>query len=108
MIGLCMALILALTSGGMAVARGQTMAAGTMVLCTGSGPLVVPVDADGQPTGPAHVCPDCALSLIDAPSATGTTAVRILRATSASFSHVVKPAHGTATRAAQARGPPAV
>ena len=67
-IGLCLALMLALTSGAMAVARGQTMAAGTIVLCTGTGPLAVSVDADGQPVGPAHICPDCALSLLDAPA----------------------------------------
>ena len=36
-----------------------------MVLCTGTGPLTVSVDENGQPTGPAHICPDCALSLFD-------------------------------------------
>ena len=53
----------------MAVARGQATALGSMVLCTGSGPVSVPVDAGGKPTGPAHICPDCALSLFAAQAA---------------------------------------
>lgn len=65
-IAVSLALVIALTSGVMAVARGQTNAAGSIVLCTGTGPIAVQVDADGQPVGPAHVCPDCALGLFDA------------------------------------------
>ncbi len=81
---LLFALILALTSGAMAVARGQTHAAGMIVLCTGSGPVTVAVDADGQPVGPAHVCPDCALSLIVAVAAPDPVP-RALSATSVRF-----------------------
>lgn len=66
--GIALALMLALTSGAMAVARGQTHAAGQVVLCTGSGPVTVAVDADGQPIGPAHICPDCALGFFAAVS----------------------------------------
>lgn len=72
-IALSLALIIALTSGAMAVARGQTTAAGSIVLCTGTGPLTVQVDADGQPIGPVHICPDCALGLFDAASSTAPT-----------------------------------
>jgi len=72
-LALSLALIIALTSGAMAVARGQTSAAGAIVLCTGTGPLSVQVDADGQPIGPLHICPDCALGLFDTASSTPPT-----------------------------------
>lgn len=56
-------LAMVLTSAAMAVARSsQDVASGTMVLCTGTGPISVQVDADGQPIGPVHFCPDCALA----------------------------------------------
>ena len=64
-----LALTLALTSAAMAAARGQTMAAGSVVICTGSGAVTMQVDADGQPVGPVHICPDCALSLLEAAAA---------------------------------------
>ena len=61
---LALALLLVLTAQSMAVARGMPGAAGSIVLCTGSGPVTILTDAEGQPIGPAHVCPDCTLSLI--------------------------------------------
>lgn len=65
-LGIALALMLALTGQSMAVARGATGPAGQMVLCTGTGPVSVLVDENGQPTGPPHYCPDCVLSLLDA------------------------------------------
>ncbi len=65
-LALLLALIVAATSGAMAVARGQTVIAGQIVLCTGTGPVSVNVDADGQPVGPPHICPDCVMSLMAA------------------------------------------
>jgi hypothetical protein len=62
-LGLLLALMLALTGQSMAVARGSARVAGEVVLCTGQGAVAVQVDENGQPTGPAHICPDCALSL---------------------------------------------
>ena len=61
---LALALLLVLTAQSMAVARGMPGAAGSIVLCTGTGPVTILTDAEGQPLGPAHVCPDCTLSLI--------------------------------------------
>ncbi|NIY77992.1 hypothetical protein HCZ23_00710 [Celeribacter sp. HF31] len=59
------ALLLIVTSQSMAVARGTMRdATGAVVLCTGTGPITVLTDADGQPIGPTHICPDCALSVI--------------------------------------------
>ncbi|TNE67369.1 MAG: hypothetical protein EP336_07515 [Rhodobacteraceae bacterium] len=59
------AFLLIVTSQSMAVARGTMRdATGAVVLCTGTGPITVLTDADGQPIGPSHICPDCALSVI--------------------------------------------
>ncbi len=63
-LGLTLALVLVLASQSMAVARGQTMSAGQMVICTGAGIVVVHVDEKGQPTSAPHICPDCALHLL--------------------------------------------
>ncbi|SFR18533.1 hypothetical protein [Poseidonocella sedimentorum] len=60
-IALLLALLLSLTSHHYATARTTPGPVGTIVLCTGSGTVTVPVDADGQPTAPRHLCPDCAL-----------------------------------------------
>jgi hypothetical protein len=64
----CFALILTLmlvvTGQSMAVARGASGPVGQMVICTGIGPVVVTIDETGAPTGPLHICPDCALSLL--------------------------------------------
>jgi hypothetical protein len=61
---LALAFLLVVTSQSMAVARGMPGAAGSVVLCTGTGPVTILTDAEGQPIAPAHICPDCALSLI--------------------------------------------
>lgn len=53
------------TSAQMAVARGNAMMAGQIVICNGYGLKVINVDADNQPIGPVHYCPDCALSFMD-------------------------------------------
>lgn len=60
-----LAFLLLVTSQSMAVARGTMVdATGTMVLCTGTGPITVLMDETGEPIGPRHICPDCALSVI--------------------------------------------
>jgi hypothetical protein len=61
---LLLALTLALTSQSMAVARGASAATGQMVLCTGTGPMAVYVDAKKQPTSAPHICPECALNVL--------------------------------------------
>lgn len=63
-LALILALILGLTSHSLAMARGMTGPAGMVELCTGSGPVSVYVDADGQPVDRPHHCPDCALHLL--------------------------------------------
>lgn len=60
---LALALIVALTSLTMAVARGQGRPVGQTVLCLAIGTVSVAVDAQGRPTGPVHLCPDAAPAL---------------------------------------------
>jgi len=108
MLGPCLAVILALTSGAMAVARGQTMAAGSIVLCLGTGPVAVAVDTNGQPAGPVHFCPDCALSLFDAAVPVPTTPPEPMQVASATFPQPAASERGLVLPAANARAPPAV
>lgn len=64
LLSLTLALLVAFTSQQLAVARGQPMAAGTIELCVGTEVVIVPVDAEGNPTGPAHLCPDVAFAFL--------------------------------------------
>lgn len=50
--------MLAATSLSLAIARGQAPAVGAIELCSGAGMAMLPVDAQGNPTGPPHICPD--------------------------------------------------
>jgi len=59
-----LALVLALTSQSMAVARGASAATGKVVLCTGAGLVAVYTDAQGKPTSAPHICPDAALNVL--------------------------------------------
>lgn len=61
-----LAALVAATSLSMAVVRGQTRIAGEIVICTGYGIATIAVDANGNPTGPAHLCPDMVLGLMAA------------------------------------------
>lgn len=67
------ALVLAASSVTMAIARGETRAAGEVVICSGYGLTTITVDASGNPVGTVHICPDMALAmfaaLTDAPLA---------------------------------------
>ncbi|MCP4822841.1 MAG: hypothetical protein GY892_01875 [Shimia sp.] len=60
-----MALVLVLTGHSMAIARGMTGPEGFAEYCIGESAVMVPVDAEGNPTGPAHFCPDVSLSLLN-------------------------------------------
>lgn len=65
-----MALVMVLTSVATAMGQMRAAAIGEMVLCTGHGPRIVQVDAEGQPVQARTTCPDCVLSdaLITPPS----------------------------------------
>lgn len=57
--------VLTFTGHSMAIARGMSPAIGMMELCTGDQVVMVHMDADGEPTGPAHICPEFSLMLMD-------------------------------------------
>ncbi|WP_299351863.1 hypothetical protein [uncultured Shimia sp.] len=65
-IAILLVAVLVLTGHSMAIARGMPTASGVMELCTGSGPVMIAVDAEGNPTGHTHICPEFSLSLMDA------------------------------------------
>lgn len=53
-----LALMLGVTSLTLASARGQAAAVGQVEICSGLGLQVISVDADGNPVGDPHICPD--------------------------------------------------
>lgn len=61
-LGLAAAFIMLTQS--MAFARGQAPAVDQVVICSGGAVLTVAVDENGQPVGPPHICPDCALMMM--------------------------------------------
>lgn len=60
-----MAMVLVLTGHSMAIARGMTGPEGFAEYCIGESAVMVPVDAEGNPTGPAHFCPEASFSLLN-------------------------------------------
>ena len=90
----------------MAVMRTMPGPAGEMVLCTGTGPITVLTDENGQPVGPPHICPDCMASLFvahwDSPTMPPRRDARRLPLRPAAM---VRP-RTMAAPSPQARGPP--
>lgn len=63
---LLLALLLGLTSQSLATARGQTRIGEAVLICSGEGFVTVTLDAEGNPVGPAHLCPDMVLAFFAA------------------------------------------
>lgn len=110
--GLCahlaaaLALLLLVTGQGMALARGMPGPAGQMVICTGSGPVMVALDGTGRPAGPAVICPDAALSLIQATASAPDAVIARARAARLPFRFQSARRHGRTPTAPRARAPP--
>lgn len=105
-LGLFLALAVALTAHSAAAAQGSRDASGQMVICTGTGPTVIYVDDNGQPTKPPHYCPDCVMQLLVA-----VADVMTLRAPDAVSmaerpTAPALPQHGGSPLRATARAPP--
>lgn len=107
LLSLGLALVLALTSLTMAVARGQAMPAGEMVICSGYGVTTVTVDAQGNPVGILHPCPKClsALALWLAPTPPATPSAPLGHSRLAAPVPML-PAEATDPAPPRARGPP--
>ncbi len=106
-LALILALILALASQTVAVARTAMSAPGMeMTLCTGDGPVTVTLDAQGNPVAPSHHCPACILALLLPPTATAPGqpphSLRPLSPAQAALLAVRGPSHTTPP----ARAPP--
>lgn len=104
---LVLSFVLALTGVALGHARGTVMAGESVILCSGTGVVVVSLDAQGNPVGPPHVCPDMALGLIagvapPAPDLPARPGARVEAAVMAAMP--VAPAQNA--RTARARGPP--
>lgn len=104
-----LALIVALTSAQMVVARAQAAAVDRIVICSGYGVITVDLDADGNPVGPVHLCPECmaahGLAILGTPDAVArpvTAAQRVSRPP-LTLAH---PKTGPQTL--RARGPPGI
>lgn len=106
-LALVLVAVMVLTSQSMAVARGATGPAGQIVLCTGTGPVAVYVDDDGQPTGAPHICPDCALHLLDAFAAPDIAPAPLVTAPRKQRFTTAAPHAETRAFAPSARDPPA-
>ena len=59
-----MCLLVAISAQAAAIAHAAPGLSGRMELCSGTGPVMVYVDAEGQPVGDPVYCPDFALALI--------------------------------------------
>jgi hypothetical protein len=56
---LFLVLAVTLTAHSAGAMRGMRDATGQIVICSGAGPVVIYVDADGQPARAPGNCPDC-------------------------------------------------
>jgi len=99
-------LAIALTAGVAGGARGQAAVAGEIVICAGQGPATIHLDADGNPTGPPHWCPDCVLSLFAAVASQAPLAAVDEICLGASVPSCLPRLRPSMTLAPQARGPP--
>ncbi len=106
LLGAILALVLILTGQSMAVMRMMPGPTGEMVLCTGTGPITVLTDENGQPVGPPHICPDCAMSMMAAHWDTPTQPLRPMARHVPLRPGTMALPRTAAAPSAQARGPP--
>ena len=103
---LILAMVIGLTSVQFAAARGQSPAVDTMVICTGSGPVHILVDENGEPTGNIMVCPDYATAFFASVWSPIPQDMRVERWVDIWTAGVVFPAVQASVAVPQARGPP--
>ncbi|MFP7672614.1 hypothetical protein ACG74X_04560 [Marivita sp. S0852] len=99
-------LVIGFASVQLAAARGQAPAVGTMVICTGTGPIHILVDENGDPTGAVMVCPDYALAFFADITGSTPQAKRVDLLTSLWTSRTRARAAEQEAPSSHARGPP--
>ncbi|MEP2030756.1 MAG: hypothetical protein ABJI96_18840 [Paracoccaceae bacterium] len=100
--------VMVLTAHSMAVARGSAMSMGQIVLCTGTGPVLVNVDEDGQPVSPPHICPECALTEFSVVEEPGYSIDRPLETSKVQWNVLAIISANAQRRSTSARDPPLV
>lgn len=103
-LGLVMTMVL--TSSAMASMRGSDDGAQRIVICTGFGPQMVLIGADGEQVEPAPICPDCTMVLEAGPLPFLALAVSQPRLVEAATSRKAQGAVGPSCFGAQPRAPP--
>ncbi|KIC35627.1 hypothetical protein RA26_16985 [Leisingera sp. ANG-M7] len=106
-LGLFLALAVALTAHSAAARQGEHGAAGQMVICTGTGPVTIYVDSEGQPAKPPHNCPDCVMHVLDAVVQPAGLALPVLLYSEMTAGRQAVPASIQLLLRATARSPPA-
>lgn len=106
LLGLCLALLVTVTSQQLAIARGQPHAAGQVELCVGSEVIVISVDENGNPTGPAHICPDVAIAFLVPVALPDLDLAPVVHISKALFVAQTAQQSSLVHIDAQARGPP--
>lgn len=104
---LCLIVVLALTGLSLGAARGQVRVGGDVVLCIGGTVAVVSVDMNGAPVNKAMVCPDMALSLLQAVAMPVAVPPRAVPRVERIAMDPAWQSGGFGLRARQGRGPPA-
>lgn len=98
--------VIGLASVTMAVARGQAAGVSEVTICSGYGVVSITLDAEGNPVGPVHPCPDClagGIAVLTDPVAQAVTPLGRAEA----LEGAVSPSVATAcVLSATARGPP--
>lgn len=101
-------LMLALTSQGLAAARGQSRAVSELVICAGTAVITLSVDGDGKPVKRSDFCPDMAPQLLAAVGMPAPPPVPRSGMARAILSMPVTRITGRDAPQAQARDPPMV
>lgn len=100
-------LVMCVTSGAMAVARGQAYdATGAVIICAGHGVVVAWVDRHGQPVEAPHLCPDCVLGAPDPQATCALFRVDLLLSAQATWPELPRTAPFAKLRIRKARAPP--